>query len=58
MPGEVDDAVVVGAAGEFARILFRRAFDQNALRRADHGVADRLRLGLEQRLQPLQAREL
>src|SRR2546427_9082364 len=46
-PGEVHHAVVAGAARELGRILPGGAFDEHALDRADHALADRARLRLQ-----------
>src|SRR5713226_418007 len=57
-PGEVHHAVVAGAACELVGILLRGTFDEHALDRADHALADRARLRLQLRLKPLQPLEL
>ena len=56
--GEVDDTVVVGAAGEFARVLLRWTFDQHALGAADHAAADALALFFVDSLQARQPVQL
>ena len=55
---EIDDAVVVGTAGQFVDILLRGAFDQHALHAADHGLADGLRQFVDALLQTGQAGRL
>jgi hypothetical protein len=56
--GEIDDAVVVGAALELAVILDGVAGDEHALPRARHRLAAGAVLGVEQRLQPREPRLL
>src|SRR5207253_2189268 len=56
--GEVDHAVVAGAAAKVRRVFFRDAFDEHALDPADHALADRARLRFELRLQTVQAVQL
>src|SRR5690606_3201518 len=43
--GEIDDAIVVGAAGQFVFILLRPAFDEDALNRPDHRLVDGAAVG-------------
>ncbi len=45
--GEIDDAVVVGAAGELVARSCGRTLDEHALARPDHAVADRLALRVD-----------
>src|SRR5436190_24125313 len=56
--GEVDHAVVAGAAGELMPALRRKAFDQHALHATDHALGNRIGLRLDLRLQALEARAL
>src|SRR3989338_885592 len=53
--GEVDDPVILGAAGEPAGVLLRIVADQDALQAADHAPADFVALLVEQVLQARQA---
>ena len=50
-PRKLTTRLLLGAAGELGRVLLRGPFDQDALARADHAAADRLRLRVELRLQ-------
>ena len=54
-PVEIDPAAIFGAAGELTRVASCRTFDQHALHGADHAPADRARLFVQLRLQPLEA---
>src|SRR4051794_27800031 len=51
---EVHPPVVLGAAGELARRLRRRALDEDPLHRAGHRAADRRGLLVQERLEPLE----
>src|SRR5437016_2060810 len=57
-PGEVHYAVVSRPAAHFRFSLFRETLYEHALRRADHRFADRTRLRLQLRLEPLQSFQL
>src|SRR6266850_1800890 len=52
--GKIHDTIVAGAARELVGIPLRGTFDEHALDRADHALADRARLRLQLRLEPLQ----
>ena len=51
-PGEIDPAIVLGASRELGRVLARGTLDEHPLCAADHVTIARLRVLLEQRLQP------
>src|SRR5260370_41674739 len=55
---KVDDTVVSGAARELPGVPARGAFDENALARADHEVADRACMRIDFLLQAGKRREL
>ena len=55
---EVDDSIVLGAAGKLVHVFLRAPLHQHALYCADHGGADRGGLSFSLRLQAFEACEL
>ena len=55
---KIDDAVIVGARAQLARVFRRRTGDEDALPRSHHSFAVAAVLRVEERLQPRKAGEL